>query len=229
VLYCAFKLQLADVVVFVVLFALILVFVTPQYYSDKTNATDNVQLYPLRVALLNLEYELKVTNLGTLALIPVLQKLPHLSEKAMSAARRDLLRQALEIALQPLREASHTGMRLTLADGSAFTGYPRNLSYVADDPEQSAEGGLRGGNTKRPCSRCLKDCDNLDDLNSHALERTLEVYDEVMALMRAAPNAKKKEEVGKEWGFYDEQPGLLGFAGERTPACECGCQRVAYN
>lgn len=70
-----------------------------QLYSDKTNVTDKTQVYPIKVALLNLDYGCKRKHLGTLALIPVLKHLPSCSDADMAVARRDLLRQVLAIVV----------------------------------------------------------------------------------------------------------------------------------
>lgn len=128
-----------------------------QFYSDKTNLTRSaggISAYPFKAALLNADYKDKVKNIQTLGYIPVLKEDPAISSDTYRAAKRLVLSQCLKIMLEPLMEASRSGMILQAPDGLQYSSFPRMLSYVADDPEQRAVLQLYTSNKcKRPCCR----------------------------------------------------------------------------
>lgn len=192
-----------------------------QLYSDKTNVTDKTQVYPIKVALLNLDYGCKRKHLGTLALIPVLKHLPSCSDADMAVARRDLLRQVLAIVTQTLRDASHTGLQLELADG-VINGFPRCCSYVADYPEAHCVCQIRSGvQATSQCIRCFMLTEYLADVHTRAGPRTLAAVRSLQAAVRAAPTAEAREDLCRQAGIHPQDCGHLGFAGEDGAACEC--------
>lgn len=61
----------------------------------------------------------------------------------------------LSALLEPLKQASKDGIRLTDASGCERLVFPRLFGYIADIPEVAAVGGLKGHRSMHPCDQCL--------------------------------------------------------------------------
>jgi hypothetical protein len=214
-----------------------------QFYSDKTQVNDTTDVYPFKVGLLNLERAAKIKHLGTLALIPILKHgaHPELSKEQLRDARRDLMRQCTSTVLKELKEASHTGLHITLANGDSHWIFPRALNYVADDPEQHAVLQIKSGvRTLRQCCRCYITTNQLSDVHIAATNRSLERQLKIFDLMEEAHQRKQRSSntaepqpagdltdvatISRQYGTHFDKCGLWGFAGEENDSCKPYCE-----
>lgn len=194
-----------------------------QFYTDKTQCNNKTEVYAFKVGVLNLEYKAKVKYIDTLALLPILDSCPGLSEAQLAEAKRDFMHKAIKTTLTSLQHASYSGFDVSLADGSRHRVYPRALSYVADDPEQHAVLQIKSGvKTKRQCVRCYLTTDLLSAVEQQADMRTLASQQHIrdQILDAATTSQQAAEVVCKEYGTHPEQCGLWGFDGEDNLACE---------
>lgn len=193
-----------------------------QFYSDKTSCNKTTQFYPFKCGLLNIDYALKVKNLGTLGFIPILRKRRGISSSKLRQAKRELMAKCLTLMLAPLRAASYTGLHVQTADSRTHSVFPRVLSYVADDPEQRAVLQLYvSGRCKRQCCRCYAHRKHMCDFNTSAQLRTLDSQQQIQQQIAAAPNRAAAIEICKKYSTHPDAIGLAGFAGEDSIACKC--------
>lgn len=195
-----------------------------QLYTDKTMCNDKTEVHAFQVGLLNADYNAKIKHLTTLALIPVIKPRAGLTDNQLTEARRDLMCQAIHSILDTLKQASHTGMEISLADGSRHWVFPRALSYVADDPEQHAVLQILSGvQTKRQCCRCYITSHELSAVELRAELRTLEKQQCIRRhILRTYSTSTKKagDAVCSEFGTHPDNCGLSGLAGEDKDACK---------
>ena len=81
-----------------------------QVYSDKTQLTNKTSAYPMKFALLNVDYAVKIKSIVTIGFIPIAPKIAGMSQSAQQAFNQLVLTQSQDIMMSALRQASKTGL-----------------------------------------------------------------------------------------------------------------------
>jgi len=111
------------------------------------------KLYPLRVRVVNV-FTGKV-DWEPVAYIPVVRKQKEPAADRRARERRScILQQTLYLAFRTTIGASRVGVKV-VRDRNTYVGFPRELLYLCDQPEEKAVLCLKGGNCNFPCSTCL--------------------------------------------------------------------------
>lgn len=85
--------------------------------------------------------------------------------------QQSLYHQAWSILLEPPRQASHTGIRLTIPTGEVITAFPELLSFACDLPEAHYwVNAFDSINCRFPCDQCLSPSTALSDLSQSSLD-----------------------------------------------------------
>ncbi|GMH34587.1 hypothetical protein BSKO_02448 [Bryopsis sp. KO-2023] len=129
--------------------------------------------------------------------------------------------------LEPLKELSFSGISLVDPNGRAWTVYPRMLSWVADNPEQSdLLCKYQAHAAHMPCVQCDVQNGFLDSIDAATCPltelRQCNIVDEIAELLKKGSKKEGKEKM-KEHSLFPIRSSLYGFADSnihRAIGCE---------
>jgi len=196
-----------------------------QFYSDKTLVNNkHAAAHPVRLSLLNVGYaaRMQLRNLATVGYMPIIARPAGMNADNFRKLKHVVRQRCLHILLEPLKQLSHQGIRLSDPEGTAQLVYPRLLSMVGDHPEISDVFAIfSSGTPQRPCSRCLAPRKSMDDISLRYPARSAETQANMMQQVAAAQGGRgtisRVEAVKQSWSSHAVPLGMAGWAGEHTP------------
>ncbi len=187
-----------------------------QLYSDKALVNNKLRsVHPVKFALLNVAYSLRIKDLSTVAYIPVLDKPPDMPAPTWRLVKLAIHSKVLELLLAPLKDLSHTGKLMKDPSGVDRFVFPRFASYVVDAPEGADVMMVKGVPSEHPCEACLVSLQHLSDLNRRdAQRRTEEKMVDNYKRLTARQTKATRMELAKELSTQPIACALWGFKGQ---------------
>ena len=111
-----------------------------------------------------------------------------------------VISKCLSRLLEPMKEASHHGLRALCPDGRTLvTAYPRLASYVTDDPESKDIFCIRPAPAQHPCEMCWVQFNSLRDIHNAKDERTRTAREQeachtATLMWQTDPSVKRRDE-----------------------------------
>ena len=195
-----------------------------QIYSDKTLVNNkHAAAHPVRLSLLNVDYaaRMQLRNLATVGYMPIIARPAGMTADKFKKLKHVVRQRCLHILLEPLKQLSHQGIRLSDPEGTTQLVYPRLLSMVGDHPEISDVFAIfSSGTPQRPCSRCLAPRNSMDDISLQYPARSAEIQARVLRQVAEAQGGRgavsRVEAVKQFWSSHAMPLGMAGWAGEDT-------------
>ncbi len=187
-----------------------------QLYSDKALVNNKLRsVHPVKFALLNVAYNLRIKDLSTVAYIPVLNKPPNMPLATWRLVKLAIHSKVLDFLVAPLKQLSHTGKLMQDPSGVSRFVYPRFASYVVDAPEGADVMMVKGVPSAHPCESCLVSLGHLSDLNRRDAQRRTE---QMMIANHKAVTAKlpkaRRVELSTQLSTQPIKCALWGFKGQ---------------
>jgi hypothetical protein len=156
-------------------------------------------------------------NIRTVAFFSTMPDLPnYLSADAKRILKLTYLSRALSILLQPLKQASFSGILLQDPHGNLQNTYPRVLSYVMDSPEVSDILCIKSAPAPFPCEQCWAPFNNLGDITKCYNERTEQTQQQLLGTLMRSRNAPRQGRDARLNSLPPVPSGLWGFKNQSS-------------
>ncbi|GMH42897.1 hypothetical protein BSKO_10816 [Bryopsis sp. KO-2023] len=181
-------------------------------YSDKTRVNDKgLNIYPIRAALLSVDYEKRTQCQTEMGFIPIPTFPNNISEKEKRKQRLAFLHTCIEFFLAPLKHASAFVHSWQDPNGVTRKVVPRVILWVGDNPEQCDMTLVK----HKHCPICLIKKTDLNTMGEKGASRRVRDHKEIVELAEKGKHCKKlAEERAEELAVHIQECALHGFADE---------------